>query len=197
MLFSDVPRLLLALVAVGVACVCGFYRWSLGAASALLLCAIALVQIGWGAGPSTPDDASDPTLTILSFNLKDATADASTLAALVQRHRVDVLVPQEVKSLNCVVFSPEFIGFDFVWGDKRVRFEHDNLGSFSSMKCVRYGARISVQAVATGITGYRTFAAKLSHDDQPFWVVNVHTTKAFWLQGSLVESFRKAQYKSA
>lgn len=134
---------------------------------------------------------------MLSFNVKDATAHASTLAALVQHHRVDVLVLQEVRRPIRAAFSSGLAGFYFVWGDKKVRFEHEGQGLFSSMIGVLRSAHISVQAVATGITGYRTFVVKLSREDQSFWVVNVHTTKAFWLQGSLVDTFRKAQYKSA
>ena len=194
MLLTYPPRLLLAVAATVLTVTFVSVRLWPQAAVGALAAIVATSQIGWGGGgKATSADA----LVLLAFNVKDATSHATSLRKIVQREGVDVLVLQEVKARNRQAFIDALPEFKFVWGDEKARFEHDDWGPFSSMTGFRRELGWEVVDKVTGLTGYRTFAVSVSTQQGPAWFVNVHTTKAFWLQGSPRESLTRADYKSA
>lgn len=195
MLLTYPPRLLLTFAALVCVVVFAFARAWLPTGIACTAVVVAAVQIGWGAGTRSPEPVD--ALTLLAFNVKDATRHVRDLRALVTRERVDVLVLQEVKPPSRQAFIDALPEFEFVWGDETARFEHDDWGPFSSMTGFRRGLNWRVTDKSTGMTGYRTFAVAAETRAGTAWFVNVHTTKAFWLQGSPTESITRADYKSA
>lgn len=205
-LFIYPPRLVLAFA--GALLLLGYVvtrRWPQVLISAALTLTL-LAELPWATGVppdvsklarGTSADGGPSFLRVLSFNIKDSTNNAKDLGKLAVERQLDLLFLQEVKPPNRSAFVAALPGYDLYWGNPAVRFEHDDWGPLSSLIAVRRGRGIDVAGVLTGMTGYRTFALRAQYRGAPLWLVNVHTTKAFWFQGGIGETLRRADYKSA
>lgn len=193
LILTYAPRLPLAAGGLLLALLCWRRR---GAAGWSLACTALLVQqLGWGGGArAAPADA----LTALVANVHHDTEGLDGLVALCAARDVDVLMLQEVAPPQ----RPAYVAalgetYRFFAPDETTRFEFDNEGPFSNLIGVR-ASRLDETPVRvdTALTGYRTFAARVSLDGRPLWLVDVHTTKAFWTHAGLDETLVMAAYKA-
>ncbi|MDA0590454.1 MAG: endonuclease/exonuclease/phosphatase family protein [Planctomycetota bacterium] len=208
MLLTYPPRYLclavtIAASSVFAACGCRKRAWI-----AMSCCGLLGVQFGWG--PASLGAAVDRTdgFTILAFNVHDQTAHVAKLAELCRKENVDFLLLQEVRPENRSAFVNGLSEFDFVHADESQTFEHSDHGPFSSLIGIHRSLKGQQPVeIDTAITGYRTFAlrlpirkstsAKSKSEVTGIWLVNVHTTKAFWTADGLTGLHEKADMKSA
>jgi endonuclease/exonuclease/phosphatase (EEP) superfamily protein YafD len=162
-----------------------------GAFTAFVLIATA----GWGGATlqsARPADARGDgklgaSVRLLAFNVHNQVAAAALLRTLVERERVDIVCLEEVRIHNRKHFVAALPEFEFFWPERSPSFNPRSTGVFASMIAIRR-ERIDPTAaveVASGITGYRTFAVRVRIDGQPLWIVDVHATKPLWLEEGL------------
>jgi endonuclease/exonuclease/phosphatase (EEP) superfamily protein YafD len=208
MLLTYPPRYLclavtIAASAVLAACGCRKRAWI-----AMSCCGLLGVQFGWG--PASLGAAVDKTdgFTVLAFNVHDEAAHVEKLAELCRAESVDFLLLQEVRPKSRPAFVHGLADYDFVHADESQSFEHSDHGPFSSLIGVHRSLKSGqTPQIETAITGYRTFALRLpiqnssdattESDVSGIWLVNVHTTKAFWAADGLSGLRDKADMKSA
>lgn len=208
MLLTYPPRYLclavtIAASSVFAACGCRKRAWI-----AMSCCGLLGVQFGWG--PASLGAAVDRTdgFTILALNVHDETAHVAKLAELCREENVDFLLLQEVRPENRSAFVDGLTDFDFVHADESLTFEHSDRGPFTSLIGVHQSLKSEQpQVIETAITGYRSFALRVPVQNSTaattqsnvsgIWLVNIHTTKAFWTADGLTGLRDKADMKSA
>ncbi|MEM7233566.1 MAG: endonuclease/exonuclease/phosphatase family protein [Planctomycetota bacterium] len=188
------PRLILGALGVCLSLSFLLRRKRLRAGFATVVAVALFSQLSWGGGVQPP-----PTdhLVVLAFNAHDATERVGELAELCETYQIDVLLLQEVKEDSRAAFIEGLPDYEFVWGDEKEKVEYSAYRPISSITGFRRSRLTSKPEVKTGITGYRTFAAEAALGGEPIWFVNVHTTKSFWLQGGVSETFSKTADKAA
>jgi endonuclease/exonuclease/phosphatase (EEP) superfamily protein YafD len=168
--------------------------WHVQVAGAVVAAALLWPQLDWGGGAIEPTAEH---LKLLSYNVHHNTAGAVDLAREARERGVDILCLQEVRAGERPAFVEALEGYRVLWGDEHARIEHWNYGPISSLIAIRETLLgDEPPLIETAITGYRTFAVHVVVAGRPMWIVNVHTTKAFW---SLSESFTlmtRARYKA-
>jgi endonuclease/exonuclease/phosphatase (EEP) superfamily protein YafD len=206
MLLTYPPRLPYAAVALVLAMRCSQRRQP-GAAIVGALTALVLVAtVGWGGATLQPARAMDadaeggfgPSLSLLAFNVHNQVAATELLRELVEREHVDIMSLQEVRVNNRKHFVEALPEFAFFWAERSPAFNPRSTGVFASMIAIRRERldRAVVVKIASGITGYRTFAIRAQIDEQPLWIVGVHATKPFWLEEGLYELLADAPSKA-
>lgn len=208
MLLTYPPRYLclavtIAASAVLAACGCRKRAWI-----AMASCGLLGVQFGWG--PASLGAAVDKTngFTVLAFNVHDETAHVAKLAELCREENVDFLLLQEVRPESRSAFVDGLPEFNFVHADESLTLEHSDEGPFSSLVGIHRSLKSETPLeIETAITGYRTFALRLPmqnsseattvSDVSGIWLVNVHSTKAFWTADGLTGLRDKADMKAA
>ncbi len=181
------------------------------AAVSALAAVLAFSQIGWGgrtlsarvATAASGTRASSAKLTreytLLAFNIHNAVGRLDEFSQFLEKERVDFMSLQEVPEHSRKRFVDALTNYAIFHGDESLEFEHDDWGPFASITGIRRELLAENDAVAvdTAITQYRTFATEFRVHDTDLWIVNVHTTKAFWLHDDLSGIFSRAGYKSA
>jgi len=152
---------------------------------------VLLATAGWGGAtlqPARPAVAhTDGELGLLAFNVHNQVAAAALLRELVDREHADIVSLQEVRVNNRKYFVAALPEFEFFWAERSPSFNPRSTGVFASMIAIRRERidRTAAVEVASGITGYRTFAVRVRIDEQPLWIVGVHATKPFWTEEGL------------
>jgi endonuclease/exonuclease/phosphatase (EEP) superfamily protein YafD len=191
------------------------HRQTAAAIAAATATALAFMAIGWGgqtlsgAGTARPSEpTSEPPrqstaklsreFTLVAFNIHNAVDDIDRFAEFLDREHVDFISLQEVGRYHRKKFATGLPAFSIYHADESMEFEHSKRGAFASVTGIRRGLLGKDEAVGvdTGITRYRTFATRFPVGDTELWIVNVHTTKAFWLRGGIAGVFTSANYKS-
>jgi len=189
------PRLIGAALAAALALVFRARRAPATASVAATCAVLFLASASWSGAwlsrlsqAAPTNAAAAPELTLLSYNVHNQPAAAAAVADLVRREHVDIITLQEVRIPKREPFIATLPDFAFFWADPAMLPDRRSTGVFASMIGLRRDRfdDLSNATVATGITGYRTFAVRASVRGRPMWIVNVHATKPFWLEDGLV-----------
>jgi endonuclease/exonuclease/phosphatase (EEP) superfamily protein YafD len=162
-----------------------------------------LLLLQSGCNPLSQKIEDPRALTLLSFNIHNAVANVDELQKLCREKNIDILSFQEIQPQSREAFILGLSNYQFYWADESKKFEHANSGPFSSLIGVKKSLIESSSTgqntveIETAITQYRTFAARIALRRREFYLVNVHTTKALWLRGSMSEIISRMDYKSA
>lgn len=142
---------------------------------------------------------SNSKLKCISFNIHNSVKGLSKFKNFCEKNDVEILILQEAKKKNRAIFTESLNNYRLFEMDENEEFEHRNYSPFSSIIGIKKSLIESKTCVETAITGYRTFALKLKIREQEFWIVNVHTTKAFFLdpKSGFSELIEKASYKAS
>jgi endonuclease/exonuclease/phosphatase (EEP) superfamily protein YafD len=198
MLLTYPPRLLIIFPA-AIGLVALLYRRQFVKVT-LVAAAIGLLgfDLGFGGGPQTSQNAGQQQIIGLAFNVHDATKNVGDLAELCRDNSVQLLCLQEVKAKNRQAFIDGLPDYKLFSGNESIEYEYSRSGGFDSLIGIHRDLLTASEKIeiATGITGYRTFAVRTLIDSKPIWLVNVHTTKAFWSHGGITGLINKADYKS-
>ncbi|KAA3598720.1 MAG: hypothetical protein DWQ06_11200 [Calditrichaeota bacterium] len=195
LIFSYPPRFILAFLSILIFGYFGFQKKSLVSIISIFFFFINIYFIGLNFGNSIE---SENGFTVLSFNIHNTKEKLSEFKTFCKKNKVDFLILQEVKKRDRRTFSDVLSDYKFYAMNENEEFEHKNYSPFSSVIGIRKSLLTKESFIETAITGYRTFALKIEIQEREIWLVNVHTTKAFYLdkKSSLSDLIEKASDKA-
>ncbi|RMD85145.1 MAG: hypothetical protein D6815_02495, partial [Candidatus Dadabacteria bacterium] len=193
-LFVYPPRIAIAAVALALA-----LAWPRRAARVVLVAAASLAafELEWG-GCTFGACAGGRTcgLVLVSFNTHNDAAALDGLRGLADRVGADFLSLHEVRLGRRRELQARFPEFRFLAMTPPPA--PASTGVYSSVVGVRKELLGQDAAVVLepSITGYRTFAVRLSLGGAPLWLVAVHSTKPLWLENGMLVAVWRAPWSS-